>query len=109
MRVGLDVSNRSLLLGGGRLPLLLAAAASVRGQTVLPAVLDRGGGGATEERAELQRTLEKNLPVLEAQSAVVKAAAKLIGPTAVHIKAEGPAHNSFSTAAASGARKRAPA
>ena len=78
---------------GGRLPAFCRRGAA-RAETVLPAVLDRGGAAAEEKRAELQRTLEKNLPVLEAQSAVVKAAAKLIGPTTVHIKAEGPVHRS---------------
>ncbi len=41
-------------------------------------------------RAQLQRTLEQNLAVLEAQATVVKTVAKLIGPTVVHIEADVP-------------------
>ncbi len=43
-----------------------------------------------EERAALQRILEQNAPVLEAQAAVVKAVAKLLAPTVVHIEADVP-------------------
>ncbi len=45
---------------------------------------------APEERAALQRILEQNAPVLEAQSAVVKAVAKLLDPSVVHIEADVP-------------------
>ncbi len=41
-----------------------------------------------EERAELYRILERNAQVLEAQSAVFKAVARLLGPAVVHIEAE---------------------
>ncbi len=41
-----------------------------------------------EERAELYRVLEQNARVLEAQSAVVKAVARLLGPAVVHIEAD---------------------
>jgi serine protease Do len=41
-------------------------------------------------RAELQRTLERNAPVLEAQATVLKTVAKLLGPTVVHIEADVP-------------------
>ncbi len=41
-----------------------------------------------EERAELYRVLEQNAKVLEAQSAVVKAVARLVGPVVVHIEAD---------------------
>ncbi len=43
-----------------------------------------------EARAQLQRILEKNAPVLEAQATVVKTVAKLIGPTVVHVEADVP-------------------
>ena len=43
-----------------------------------------------EARAQLQRILEQNAPVLEAQATVVKTVAKLIGPTVVHIEADVP-------------------
>ena len=42
------------------------------------------------ERAALQRVVEQNAPVLEAQAAVVKAVAKLISPAVVHIEADVP-------------------
>jgi serine protease Do len=43
-----------------------------------------------EARAQLQRTLEQNAAVLEAQATVVKTVAKLVGPTVVHIEADVP-------------------
>ncbi len=43
-----------------------------------------------EERARLQRTLEQNAPILEAQAAVLKAVARLTAPTVVHIQADVP-------------------
>ncbi len=62
-------------------------------QTATPpaisADLEQEGAVTPQQRAELQRILEKNAPVLEAQSAVLKAVAKLIGPTVVHVEAEG--------------------
>ena len=41
-----------------------------------------------QERDDLQRVLSKNAQVLEAQAAVVKAVAKLVGPAVVHIEAD---------------------
>jgi len=43
-----------------------------------------------EARARLQRILEQNAPVLEAQATVLKTVAKLIGPTVVHVEADVP-------------------
>ena len=43
-----------------------------------------------EERAALQRVIDQNAPVLKAQAAVLKAVAKLLGPTVVHIEADVP-------------------
>jgi serine protease Do len=43
---------------------------------------------SAEERAELKRQLDEHARVLEAQAAVVKAVARLIGPSVVHIEAE---------------------
>lgn len=43
-----------------------------------------------EQRAELRSTLRRHAQVLEAQAAVVKAVAKLVGPTVVHIEADVP-------------------
>jgi serine protease Do len=59
-------------------------------QPAAPAALERLGTVSAEKRAELQRTLERNAPVLEAQAAVLKAVAKLIGPAVVHIEADVP-------------------
>ncbi|MDY0167842.1 MAG: trypsin-like peptidase domain-containing protein [Thermoguttaceae bacterium] len=58
-------------------------AAGVGVDTFLPASWQR-----PEERAELYRVLEQNAKVLEAQSAVVKAVARLVGPAVVHIEAD---------------------
>ncbi len=43
-----------------------------------------------QARAELRRILDQNAPLLEAQATVLKTAAKLIGPTVVHIEADVP-------------------
>jgi serine protease Do len=43
-----------------------------------------------EARNELQRILQQNAPLLEAQATVVKTVAKLIGPSVVHIEADVP-------------------
>ena len=43
-----------------------------------------------QQRAELWRVLREHAQVLEAQAAVVKTVAKLIGPTVVHIEADVP-------------------
>ena len=43
-----------------------------------------------QQRAELRRALKKHAQVWEAQAAVVKTVAKLIGPTVVHIEADVP-------------------
>ena len=71
----------------------LLAAAAAQAQTAAPTPTATPAGlardlSAAQERAAWQRTLEQNAPVLEAQGAVVKAVAKLIGPTVVHIEAD---------------------
>ena len=58
--------------------------------TAGPPAAERLGPISPERRAELQRTLEQNAPVLEAQAVVLKTVAKLIGPTVVHIEADVP-------------------
>jgi serine protease Do len=58
--------------------------------TALPAGLERPDDAKPEQRAELQRELEQNAQLLEAQSKVVKLVAKLIGPAVVHIEADIP-------------------
>ena len=55
--------------------------------------LERSGTLTSQQRAELQQTLDKNGAVLEAQAAVIKAVAKLIGPAVVHIEAENAAQD----------------
>ncbi len=70
------------------LPFLAANAVSARaddaaGEPFQPTVWQN-----PEERAELYRVLEQNAKVLEAQSAAVKAVARLIGPAVVHIEAD---------------------
>ena len=82
-----------------RAPLVLRRSVGAIG-ILLPATPVRAAKVATvgsqhpvtspEERAALQRVIEQNAPVLEAQAAVVKAVAKLVGPTVVHIEADVP-------------------
>jgi serine protease Do len=54
----------------------------------IQAAMERLGPVSPEKREELYRQLRTQAEVLEAQSAVVKTVAKLIGPTVVHIEAE---------------------
>ena len=54
-----------------------------------------GHGG---KRAELYASLRRNAELLEAQSAVVKTVAKLIGPTVVQVEAETTHHSSLQLA-----------
>jgi serine protease Do len=65
-----------------------ASAGSVLAQTTLPAALERHGGMTAQRRAELYAQLREQAKVVEAQSAVVKTVAKLVGPAVVHIRAE---------------------
>ncbi len=69
---------------------LAISAPSLFAQTAIQAGLERLGPVSTEKREELYRQLRSQAEVLEAQSAVVKTVAKLIGPTVVHIEAEVP-------------------
>jgi len=59
-------------------------------QNAVPAALQRSGPITPEERAELYQTLRRHAAVLEAQAAVVKSVAKLIGPTVAYIEADVP-------------------
>ena len=65
--------------------LAVSALSQAQGQEALQAALKQGGVVAAQERAGLYRKLQKHAAVLEAQAAVVKTVAKLIGPTVVHI------------------------
>jgi serine protease Do len=56
----------------------------------LPASLERPNAVQSQQRVELQRELERHAGVLEAQSAVLKIVAKLVGPAVVHIEATVP-------------------
>jgi serine protease Do len=71
---------------------LLAASAMAQPPlgAALPAALERPSDARPEQRAELQRELARQVPVLEAQSAVVKLVAKLVEPAVVHIEADIP-------------------
>ena len=61
-----------------------------RGQTTVEDPAEYADPATPQQRAELYRTLRKHAQVLEAQAAVVKTVAKLIGPTVVHIEADVP-------------------
>ncbi len=58
--------------------------------TALPASLERPSEARPEQRAELQRELDRHVSVLETQATVVKLVAKLMGPAVVHIEADIP-------------------
>jgi serine protease Do len=62
--------------------------ANGRGQSALPAALEQAGRLTPEKRAELQAELQRHAQVLEAQSAVIKTVAKLVGPAVVFIETE---------------------
>jgi len=66
----------------------LCAPPMVAAQDATQAALERSGPVTPEQRAELYRQLERHARVLQAQSAVVKTVAKLIGPTVVYIEAD---------------------
>jgi serine protease Do len=55
-----------------------------------PAALERPEASRPEQRADLQRELERQAKLIEAQSAVVKIVAKLVGPSVVHIESDVP-------------------
>ncbi|MFZ5831688.1 MAG: S1C family serine protease [Planctomycetota bacterium] len=61
---------------------------SANGQRAVPAAMERFGPISAEKRAELRAQLERHAQVLEAQSAILKTVAKLIGPSVVHIEAD---------------------
>ncbi len=73
----------AVLLAGAAL-----SAAPATAQTELPPMIERAGPTSPEQRAELMRQLREHLKLLEAQSAVLKAVAKLVGPAVVHIEAD---------------------
>jgi serine protease Do len=79
VRAGVVVLLSSLVLG-----VLPARAATIHRVSAERPVT------SPEARAQLQRILQQNAPVLEAQATVVKTVAKLIGPTVVHIEADVP-------------------
>ncbi len=66
----------------------VAGPREVPAQDAVQAAMQRDGAVTPKKRAELYRTLQQHARVLEAQTAVVKTVAKLIGPTVVHIEAD---------------------
>ena len=83
-RVAIACPCLSLLLGVLTLGVSPASAAKFKTVSAQHPVT------SPEARAQLQRTLAQNAPLLEAQATVVKTVAKLIGPTVVHIAADVP-------------------
>lgn len=67
---------------------LALAPAGARAQATTPASLQRPLAMTAERRAELQAELRRHAEVLQAQSAVLKTVAKLVGPSVVHIEAD---------------------
>ncbi len=70
------------------LALVLFGGGSALGQSAIRAAIERRGPVSSEKRAELYGQLRSQAQILEAQAAVVKTVAKLIGPTVVHIEAD---------------------
>lgn len=60
----------------------------VLGQSAVPTALEQPAAMTAERRAELFAELRRHAQVLEAQSAVLKTVAKLVGPSVVHIEAD---------------------
>jgi len=57
-------------------------------QSAIQATMERRGPVSADKRAELYEQLRSQGEVLQAQAAIVKTVAKLIGPTVVHIEAD---------------------
>ena len=70
--------------------LLSVAAAAAQSEQARPAAFQYPGAIDQAERAELRNQLERHAQVLEAQSAVLKIVAKLVGPSVVHVEADIP-------------------
>ena len=84
-------SRVPFLLAIGLAPILFGELVGPRplvAQSAIQAALERRGPTSPDARAELYRQLEAQARVLEAQAAVVKTVARLIGPTVVHIEAD---------------------
>jgi len=67
---------------------LMAVAAEGPAQTALPAAIQRSMPAAEAERVDLYRQLQSQAEFFERQSAIIKTAAKLIGPTVVFVQAD---------------------
>lgn len=79
----------------GVLPWLAISPAQSRAQNTIQAALERRTTTSPEKRAELYRQLRQQAAVVEAQSAVVKLVAKLVGPAVVHITADTAPHSAL--------------
>ncbi|NMC22079.1 MAG: PDZ domain-containing protein [Thermogutta sp.] len=109
--MSLQLRNRSRLIG--RLPVVLVwlcllfapswsgvRAQSAGGRAAVPTALEKYGPVSEETRAELVRELSEKAAVLEAQSAVVRLVAKIVGPAVVHIEAEVPGRRALQSGSA---------
>ncbi len=67
---------------------LFSQASFCTAQSVFETAIERHGPVTPAKRQELIRELQAHAAVLEAQSGVVKAIVKLVGPTVVHIEAD---------------------
>jgi serine protease Do len=66
----------------------LSGGGAAFGQSAIRAAIERRGPVSPDKRAELYGQLRSQAEILEAQAAVVKTVAKLVGPTVVHIEAD---------------------
>ena len=71
---------------------VLLSAEAIQAQTTQtrPTAFQYPGAADQSERAELRSQLREHAKILEAQSAVVKIVAKLVGPSVVHVEADIP-------------------
>ena len=67
---------------------LVSSVSFVSAQSVFEVAAERHGPVDSQKREELLRELRAHAAVLEAQSGVVKAVVKLVGPAVVHIEAD---------------------
>ncbi len=74
----------------GALSLVVIAAwcSAAQSQPAVPTAIERRGQISAQQRADLYGQLKRQAEILEAQSAVLKTVARLVGPTVVHIEAD---------------------
>jgi serine protease Do len=83
-----NLSGRKLIAILPGVIFYLVLPAGLLAQTTIPASLEHAKTLTPERQAELRQELQRNLAVLDAQSAVMKTVAKLVGPSVVFIESQ---------------------